>query len=114
MCELGVFSTFAQFKNIQTAYEILSDSQKREMYDRFGMDGVKEDGAGPGPSQFPLLSLSLSSTVFTFCLCVFTFCSICVYAVGGGLLAVCRQAVRPVHCLTSCSQTARLDHVTVT
>ena len=35
-----------QFKEVQTAYEILSDSEKREMYDRYGMDGVRESGGG--------------------------------------------------------------------
>ena len=40
-----------QFKQIQTAYEILSDSQKREMYNRYGMDAFKE-GRGGGGSMF--------------------------------------------------------------
>ena len=43
-----IFSS--QFKKIQTAYEILSNAEKREMYDRFGMDGVKDDG-GPGAGK---------------------------------------------------------------
>ena len=43
-----------QFKEVQTAYEILSDAEKREMYDRYGMEGVREGGGGMGPmsSQF--------------------------------------------------------------
>ena len=42
-----------QFRDVQMAYEILSDSEKREMYDRFGMEGVR-DGAGINsmPSEY--------------------------------------------------------------
>lgn len=40
-----------KFKDIQFAYEVLSDADKRERYDHFGMAGVTEDGAGP--SGFP-------------------------------------------------------------
>ena len=39
-----------QFRDVQMAYEILSDSEKRELYDRFGMDGVRD---GAGSSSFP-------------------------------------------------------------
>ncbi|CAI7999211.1 DnaJ homolog subfamily A member 2 [Geodia barretti] len=45
-----------KFKEVQTAYEILSDSEKREMYDRYGMDGVRESGGGgmgPMSDMFP-------------------------------------------------------------
>ena len=38
----------AKFKEIQSAYEILSDPKKREAYDRFGHVGV---GAGAGAAQ---------------------------------------------------------------
>lgn len=40
-----------KFKEISAAYEALSDPQKREMYDRFGKDGMQGFGAGGGPSQ---------------------------------------------------------------
>lgn len=43
--------THSQFKDIQFAYEVLSDPQRRERYDHFGMSAVKEDGAGAGPSM---------------------------------------------------------------
>src|SRR5215208_2838612 len=36
----------ATYKEVQTAYEILSDPAKKENYDRFGF-------AGPGPGGFP-------------------------------------------------------------
>ena len=42
-----------QFKEIQYAYEILCDPDKRELYDRYGMSGIKEDaGGGPGSKCF--------------------------------------------------------------
>lgn len=38
----------ASFKEVAEAYEILSDEQKRAMYDRFGHDGLKGAGMGSG------------------------------------------------------------------
>jgi len=37
-----------RFKEVAEAYEILSDEQKRAMYDRFGHDGLKGAGMGGG------------------------------------------------------------------
>ena len=37
-----------KFQEIQGAYEVLSDKEKREMYDRYGEDGLKEGGGGGG------------------------------------------------------------------
>lgn len=37
-----------KFKEINAAYEILSDEEKRKMYDQYGLEGVSEDGHGPG------------------------------------------------------------------
>lgn len=39
-----------KFKEISEAYSILSDNEKRQKYDRYGFDAVKEDG---GPSINP-------------------------------------------------------------
>lgn len=39
-----------KFKEISNAYEVLSDDQKRPLYDRYGEEGVKA-GAGMGGSQ---------------------------------------------------------------
>ena len=35
-----------KFKEITAAYEVLSDREKREMYDRHGADGLKGGGGG--------------------------------------------------------------------
>jgi len=40
----------AKFKEVQQAYEVLSDKQKRARYDQFGAAGVNQ-GAGGGPGQ---------------------------------------------------------------
>lgn len=38
-----------KFKEINAAYEILSDEEKRKAYDKYGLEGVTEDGAAhPG------------------------------------------------------------------
>jgi len=46
----------ARFIEINEAYEVLSDSQKREAYDRFGHAGVGAGAAGAGFSDFSSFS----------------------------------------------------------
>jgi DnaJ family protein A protein 2 len=35
-----------EFKKLQAAYEVLSHPEKREIYDKHGLDGLREDGGG--------------------------------------------------------------------
>uniref|UniRef100_A0A914RUN6 DnaJ homolog subfamily B member 9 n=1 Tax=Parascaris equorum TaxID=6256 RepID=A0A914RUN6_PAREQ len=35
-----------RFKEISFAYEVLSNRERRELYDMRGMDGIKEGGGG--------------------------------------------------------------------
>ncbi|KAJ3036531.1 Type I HSP40 co-chaperone [Rhizophlyctis rosea] len=44
-----------RFKDISHAYEVLSDSQKREIYDKYGEEGLSGEG-GPGMSPEDLFS----------------------------------------------------------
>ncbi|XP_045135729.1 dnaJ homolog subfamily A member 2-like [Portunus trituberculatus] len=37
-----------KFKEISFAYEVLTDPQKREIYDRYGLKGLQEGDTGPG------------------------------------------------------------------
>lgn len=44
----GDTSAEAKFKEVQEAYEVLSDSQARQRYDAFGHAGMDDQGFGPG------------------------------------------------------------------
>ncbi|EAS06522.3 DnaJ carboxy-terminal domain protein (macronuclear) [Tetrahymena thermophila SB210] len=43
-----------KFKEYQAAYEVLGDAKKRELYDKYGMEGVENGGAG-GQDLFDIL-----------------------------------------------------------
>src|ERR1044071_5616301 len=47
-------SAEAKFKEVQTAYDVLSDPEKRKQYDSFGNGRVRggPGGAGPGGAPF--------------------------------------------------------------
>jgi DnaJ-class molecular chaperone len=47
-----------EFKQLLEAYEVLSDSKKRSLYDRYGKAGVKSGGVGAGMEGFPFSSAS--------------------------------------------------------
>ena len=38
-----------KFKKISMAYDVLSDKEKKEKYDNFGLDGLQSSGGGPNP-----------------------------------------------------------------
>jgi len=38
-----------EFKKLQAAYEVLSNPEKREMYDQYGLDGVQDNVGGDDP-----------------------------------------------------------------
>ncbi|XP_071480947.1 dnaJ homolog subfamily B member 6-B-like isoform X1 [Diadema antillarum] len=46
------FEAEKKFKEIAEAYEILSDEKKREVYDRYGLDGLQRHSAGGGHGGF--------------------------------------------------------------
>lgn len=41
-----------QFKELGQAYEVLSDSEKKELYDQYGEDALKEGMGGGGGGSF--------------------------------------------------------------
>ena len=47
-----------QFKELAHAYEVLSDPEKREIYDQYGEDALKEGmgGGGGGHDPFDIFS----------------------------------------------------------
>ncbi|CAN0475713.1 unnamed protein product, partial [Scytosiphon promiscuus] len=45
------------FKEITMAYEVLSDPEKRKLYDKYGKDGVEGDGGGGGQTPEDIFSM---------------------------------------------------------
>ena len=50
---LILFCGDLQFKELAQAYEVLSDSEKREIYDQYGEDAIKEGMGGGGDGHNP-------------------------------------------------------------
>lgn len=63
---LIVFPAFNfQFKEISFAYEVLSNPEKKELYDRYGEQGLRE-GGGPGPGMDDIFSHIFGGGLFGF------------------------------------------------
>lgn len=45
-----------QFKKISEAYGVLSDPEKKQIYDQFGKDGLEAGGGGGGPNPFDIFN----------------------------------------------------------
>merc|ERR1719440_2182019 len=50
-CTLDKDECQAKFIEVSTAYEILSDKEKRKTYDKYGEEGLKDDGASQGNAE---------------------------------------------------------------
>ena len=54
----------AKFKEVSSAYEILSNPKKREMYDKYGMDAIKNMNDGPGVNPFDIFGQLFGGSPF--------------------------------------------------
>lgn len=66
---------FLQFKDISFAYEVLSDPDKRETYDNYGLEGLKEGrGGGGGGKRLVIHQTLIHSFIHHVCLsCPFEY-----------------------------------------
>lgn len=57
-----------KFHDINEAYEILSDEEKRKIYDQHGEEGLKNQAQNQGGSMFKLVctAISIMEMCFTF------------------------------------------------
>merc|ERR1712127_256563 len=44
-----------KFQDLQGAYEVLSDKEKRDIYDQYGEEGLKDGGRGAGGGMDDIL-----------------------------------------------------------
>ena len=63
---LGDAAAEERFKEIQGAYDTLSDAEKRKQYDRFGAAGGRGAAGGPGPGGFTYENVDLSDLLGQF------------------------------------------------
>src|SRR5881227_3392473 len=62
----GDKSAEERFRNVQEAYDILSDAKKRQMYDQYGFYSENGfPGAGPNPGQGPPPGMDFSGFDFS-------------------------------------------------
>ena len=66
-----IFATFSyfQFKEINFAYDVLSNPEKRELYDRHGLEALKEGGGGGGIHMFKASLHAYLGIFHYFCFC---------------------------------------------
>lgn len=59
------FASLFQFKEISFAYEVLTNPEKKELYDRYGEQGLREGGGG-GPGMDDIFSHIFGGGLFGF------------------------------------------------